>query len=215
MAFTRGNTPDNLPATTGAPDQVERWQMAPQLALAVNELLDRLPQAEGGDSMVADILAAVDPTGVNIFGESSRELATLLNRPLIVENLKVLPSEFDEGNLARYLRFDAIDQGEIHATSTSHQFVVIALAKLADLGKIPAVVEFFYADKWNGRGKRPINMRYLGEPPSDRGFEFRASASAPSDAEPGDDTIRNGAAATRAKAKAYAANLAAQTEPGF
>lgn len=197
------------------PNDPERWVMAPHVLAAVEALLDELPKASGADDLVERMLAAQSGEGVNMDDGDTIKAERLYGERIIVESVKLLPSEHDESNLKFYLRVEGVrESGQMFAFSTGSQVAVIALAQLYKLGELPAVVTLSPPLNWRKGGTPPTNVKFIRKAKADEPALVNAWKDG-GEARPQRETIAEANAGFKAKVAADKARRAEQTGPDF
>lgn len=145
--------PSKKPAPV--PDTVKRYQ---EMALAI-------PQGGEDTAMMAilDRLAATDDPSALSAPWDSASAEDLFERVLIVDSLKRLPSDFEDG-LGLFLVVQCHDPstGEAITWTTSAMSVVAQLVKAHSEGWLPLKVELVQSDRPTASGYRPQHLRVYG-----------------------------------------------------
>jgi len=168
MAF-KGKTVDEsgaevVPARAGEPRGLARAQVEEAAAA----LLATVPDVaeDDGTGILSGILTATDwedlnlgsklPNGKDMVGVEQRVMS-IAKRPSEVE-VELGSTKF---RLTHYLIIDAVNVngGEVLRWQTSAPALVLALGKLYQWGKLPAIVEVYEGGKDRPGLSRPLNLR--------------------------------------------------------
>lgn len=138
-------------------------EAAPGVKEAFLALVDAVPEA-GGDAysrIVAQILAAESVDDLDAPWQAN-SLRLMLNRPIRVDTIRRMPSDFTEG-LGFFLVLDGVelDTGERITATTGSVAIVAQLVRAHSLGELPLTVIARASSRPSANGYTPLHLEMV------------------------------------------------------